>query len=119
MKTHHDANTAERTGAAVARGCRRLRQQERKLIAWFTSKGWNTRAVTLFVRAVELVTLGVLLYAAFWLALLLLFALAVAWTVLNTGWQDDKQPEIRDGHSGIGLYDKDDWRIDMGDPEKP
>ena len=32
---------------------------------------------------------------------------------------DEKQPELRDGHSGIGWYNKDDLRIDMGDPDDP
>ena len=53
-----------------------------------------------------------LLYTVSWLVLLLAFAAVAAWL-------DEKQPELRDGHSGVGLYDKDDWRIDMGDPDEP
>ena len=41
----------------------------------------------------------------------------------SNGWRADldeeKQPELRDGHSGAGVYDKDDWRIDLGDPDDP
>lgn len=119
MTAHYRASDAERAGAALGRACRKLRQQERRLIMWLASRGWSARAITFLVRALQLTVFGVLLFTAFWVALLLLFVLIAAWTVRNTDWDDDRQPELRDGHSGVGLYDKDDWRIDMGDPEQP
>jgi len=46
-------------------------------------------------------------------------ALLAAWLVRNADLDEEKQPELRDGHSGAGVYDKDDWRIDLGDPDDP
>jgi hypothetical protein len=54
---------------------------------------------------VKLVVFGVLLYSAFWLALLLAFALITAWLVRDADPDEEKQPELRDGHSSVGLYD--------------
>ena len=57
--------------------------------------------------------LGALLYSAFWLALLLAFAVTAAWLVQHDDPdQEEPQPEWREGPNGFGLYDKSDWRID-------
>lgn len=117
MKTHYHASDAERAGAVLGRASRKLCHQERRLTTWFTSRGWSARAVTFLVRAVELVALGALLYTAFWLALLLLFALIAAWTVSSSDCQDDDTAEWRNGVMGFGLYVRDGSRIDPHDVE--
>ncbi len=67
---------------------------------------------------IELGLFCVLLYAAFWVAVLLLFAVAVAWVGHSLLYlDDDNKQEWREGHSGFGLYDKTEWRHDMGDDE--
>jgi hypothetical protein len=68
---------------------------------------------------IKLAVLGMLLYTVSWLVMLLAFAMVAAWLARNADEDDEKQPELRGGHSGVGLYDKDDWRIDMGDPDEP
>ena len=50
---------------------------------------------------------------------MLVFGVAAAWLMQNADLDDEKQPELRDGHSGIGWYNKDDLRIDLGDPDDP
>jgi hypothetical protein len=110
---------AERAGSWLGRAWRGLAKQENRAIQWMVAKGLPAGGARLLFWSVKLVVFGVLLYAAFWLALLLVFALIAAWLVRNGDLDEEKQPELRDGHSGVGLYDKDDWRIDMGDPDDP
>ncbi|MBN0401372.1 DUF3742 family protein, partial [Pseudomonas aeruginosa] len=62
---------------------------------------------------VKLVALGVLLYTASWLALLLVAAVVAAWVARNAGLDDDPtEPEWRNGPAGFGLYTYDGFRID-------
>src|SRR3546814_20270951 len=60
----------------------------------------------------NLVALGVLLYAAFWLALLLVFAIAAAWAANNADGNDESETEWRNGPAGFGLYTSDGFRMD-------
>ena len=110
---------AERAGRWLGHAWRGLARQEARAIQWLAGKGLPAGVARLLLWIVKLVVFGVLLYAAFWLALLLAFALIAAWLVRNADLDEEKQPELRDGHSGIGWYNKDDLRIDMGDPDDP
>lgn len=109
----------ERTGRWLGRTWRGFVRQEDHAIQWLASKGLPTGVSRSLFWIVKLIVFGVLLYTAFWLALLLAFTLIAAWLVRNADLDEEKQPELRDGHSGVGVYDKDDWRIDMGDPNDP
>jgi hypothetical protein len=110
---------AERAGRWLGRAWRRFVRQEARAIRWLTDKGLPVGTVRVLLWIVKLAVLGVLLYATLWLVLLLALAVVTAWLLRNAGADEEKQPELRDGHSGIGVYDKDDWRIDMGDPDEP
>ncbi|WP_413731749.1 DUF3742 family protein [Sodalis sp. RH20] len=110
---------AERAGRWLGRAWRGLARWEARATQWLAGKGLPAGGARLLFWIVKLVVFGVLLYAAFWLALLLAFALIAAWLVRNADLDEEKQPELRDGHSGIGWYNKDDLRIDMGDPDDP
>jgi hypothetical protein len=68
---------------------------------------------------VKLAIFGVLLFTALWLALVLLLGVAAAWAVRNSDPDDENRLEWREGHSGFGLYDENEWRHDMGDPDEP
>lgn len=74
------------------------------------------RAVSLVVK---LAALAVLLYSAFWLALLLAFALAGAWLIRNDdgSYDEEQQTEWRHGPAGFGLYTSNDLRVDPHDPD--
>src|SRR3546814_17388549 len=75
---------------------------------------------TVLVWVVKLVALGLLFYAAFWLALVLLVGVAAAWTASNSTVDDDRwtQPdELRNGEAGFGLYSSSGPRIDPPDPK--
>src|SRR5690606_38525498 len=89
-----------------------------RVASWLVTRGVPAGAATVVLWIVKLAVLGMLLYTVSWLVLLLAFAVVTAWLVRNADEDDEKQPELRDGHSSVGLYDKDDWRIDMGDPDE-
>ncbi len=60
----------------------------------------------------KLAVLGLLLYVAFWLAMLLVFAVVAAWVARNLGPDETPEPEWRNGPAGFGLYTYDGYRID-------
>lgn len=115
MKATTRISTAERFGRAVSRGWRVYVGGERRMSNWLASKGMPVAGVTGLLWAVKLAVLGALLYFAFWLALLLIFLIAVAQGDWNTEL-DLPEPEWKDGPAGFGLYTYDGYRIDQHDP---
>lgn len=80
------------------------------------TRGVPASAATAVLWIVKLAVLGVLLYSAFWLALLLAFAGIAAWMVRNVDADessDDDEPQWRNGLDGYGLY-RGEVRIDGG-----
>lgn len=118
MKAAPTITKTERAGRWLGSVWRGVAHRETRAIHWLAAQGVPTRVGRLLFWGVKLVVFALLLYSMFWLTLILAFALISAWLVRNAD-QDEKPPELRDGHSGTGLYDKDDWRIDMGDPDDP
>lgn len=115
----HNGRWSHRLGRGAGRAWRGYLRREQRVAGWLVMRGVPAGAATAVLWIIKLAALGVLLYSAFWLGLLLAFAVVAAWLARNADEDDEKQPELRDGHSGVGLYDKDDWRIDMGDPDEP
>src|SRR3546814_16026823 len=70
---------AERVGRWLARGWRGYVRGERWLSGWLVAQGVSASVATILRWTFHLVALGVLLYAAFWLALLLVFEIGRAW----------------------------------------
>ncbi|HFO1314338.1 TPA: DUF3742 family protein [Pseudomonas aeruginosa] len=119
MKTAAQTTFAERLGRTLGRawrGCARLDQRAQ---GWLLARGWAPGIAKAALLAVKLAAIGVLLYTAFWLALLLAFALVGAWVVRNddASYDEEHKPEWRYGPAGYGLYTHDDYRIDPHDPE--
>lgn len=121
MKTAAQTTFAERLGRTLGqawRGCARL---DRRVRGWLLARGWAPGAAKTALLVVKLAVIGVLLYTAFWLALLLAVLIATAWSMrCSPDWSavNEEQLEWREGHGGFGLYDKNEWRHDMGDPDK-
>lgn len=110
---------AHRLGRAAGRSARWLQRCERQAISWLVAKGLPATVAAALLWIVKLAVLAGLLYVAFWLALLLVFAVVAAWAARNADWDDDeKQPEWREGYDGYGLYDNSGWRIDLADPDE-
>lgn len=110
---------SHRLGRGAGRAWRGYLRREQRVAGWLVRRGVPAGAATTALWIVKPAVLGMLLYTVSWLVLLLAFAVVAAWLERNADEDDEKQPELRDGHSGVGLYDKDDWRIDMGDPDEP
>lgn len=80
MNTTTRISKVERVGRWLARGWRGYVRGERWLSGWLVAQGVSASVATILQWTINLVALGVLLYAAFWLALLLVFAVVAAWT---------------------------------------
>lgn len=117
MNTKTHRSNAERLGRWLGRTWRAYGSRERQAAGWLVARGMPAGAATALLWAVKLAILGVLLYAAFWLALLLVFGIVAAWFARNADWDDEEedQPQWRVGAAGYGLY-RGDIRIDIGDP---
>ncbi len=117
MKTAAQTTLPVRLGRALGRtwrGCARL---DRRAQGWLRAQGLAPGAARVASFIVKLAVIGVLLYAAVWLALLLLFAVAAAWTARNSEWDEEQETEWKTGAAGFGLY-RGDVRIDIGDPNE-
>ncbi|MGK8792234.1 DUF3742 family protein [Pseudomonas aeruginosa] len=119
MKTAAQTTFAERLGRTLGRAWRGCARLDRRAQGWLLAQGWAPGIAKAALLAVKLAAIGVLLYTAFWLALLLAFALVGAWVVRNDdgSYDEEHKPEWRYGPAGYGLYTHDDHRIDPHDPE--
>lgn len=102
---------AERFGRWLGRAWRGYVGRERQVAGWLVTSGVSAGGVTALLWIIKLVVFGGLLYVAFWLALLLVFAIVVAWAARNADWEVP-QPEWKNGPAGFGLYTHDGYRID-------
>lgn len=113
MNTTSRTSTAERLGRALGRGWRAYVRGEWLASHWLVSKGLPMAGATALLWVVKLVVLGLLFYAAFWLALLMVFVMVVAWIAHNSDLGDElPEPQWRNGPAGFGLYTYDGFRVD-------
>lgn len=119
MSTKTQRSTAERLGRWLGGVWRGYGRGERQAWLWLTAQGMPAGGATGLLWVVKLGVLGILFYAAFWLTLLLVLAIVGAWAARNADWNDKPDLEWREGHGGFGLYDKNEWRHDPGDPDEP
>ena len=109
----HNGRWSHRLGRGAGRAWRGYLRREQRVAGWLVTREVPAGAATAVLWIVKLAVLGALLYSAFWLALLLAFAVTAAWLVQHDDSdQEEPQPEWREGPNGFGLYDKSDWRID-------
>ena len=119
MKAMLQTTNSERTGRWLGRAWRGFVRQEARAVQWLTSKRLPAGVGRLLFWIVKLAVFGLVLYAALWLALLLTLAVLAAWLAQKSDRDNEDEPRCREGHSGFGLYDKNEWRHDMGSPHKP
>lgn len=111
---------AERFGRWLGRVWRGYACREWQFRNWLVTCGVPGATVLLWI--VKLVLLGVLLYVAFWLVLLLVFMLLVVRGFANNDGADihlESKDEWRHGEAGYGLYSSSGQRIDLHDPNNP
>lgn len=81
MATHaHNKGWAWRLGIGMGRAWSGYARFEKKAACWLVAQGAPVAAASALLWLVKIAVLGVLFYVAFWLALLVLFAVAVAWS---------------------------------------
>jgi len=121
MSTPAQTTFGERLGLMLGRAWRGCARLDRRAQDWLLTRGWSPGVAKSVLPVVKLAVVGVLLYTVFWLALLLAGLVAAAWSMRGSpDWSaaNQEQPDWREGHDGFGLYDKNEWRRDMGDPDK-
>lgn len=129
-RTSAKTTRAERFGRWLGNGWRSMKQKERAAVGRMTRKGVPGWLAAMTPWAVKLAVLGIAFYLAAWLVILVALAVLVVRLLENNepdfdglikAVEESNPPEeLREGPSGFGLYDKDDWRVDMGDPyEEP
>ncbi|GHU08992.1 hypothetical protein FACS1894158_18500 [Betaproteobacteria bacterium] len=116
MKSTAQTPFAERAGRTLGRmwrGC------ERRAAGAMAAHGLPRHVVTVLLWIIKLALLGTLLYVAFWVGLLLLFAVTGAWLLRNDdgSYDEEHRPKWEYGLAGYGLYSHDGQRIDPHDPD--
>ena len=112
----HNGRWSHRLGRGAGRAWRGYLRHERSVVGWLVARGVPAGAATAVLWLFKLAVLGLLLYTASWLALLLAFVLIAAWMVRNVDADessDDDEPQWRNGLDGYGLY-RGEVRIDGG-----
>lgn len=107
MKTAAQPTFAERFGRILGRAWRGCAHLDRRAQGWLRARGWAPGAAKATLLVVKLVALGLLLYAAFWLALLVAFAVAAAWAARGCANDEYEEWEIGDqaDHKRSVFYD--------------
>ncbi|HBN9632364.1 TPA: DUF3742 family protein [Pseudomonas aeruginosa] len=90
MNTKARISNAERFGRRIGGMWRGFVRRERQVAGWLVAHGLSAGAATALLWGVKLAVLGVLLYVAFWLALLFGFATAAAWMARESD-QDESE----------------------------
>ncbi|MCC4586537.1 DUF3742 family protein [Xanthomonas sp. NCPPB 1067] len=116
MATSYSKPTlSRRAGRAARRVWRWLVQRDSQFNEWVAAFVPSRETALLVSWCVKFVILGLAIYVAFGVALLIATSLALIWVVSKSELETPSKPEWRDGHSGYGFYDKNEWRHDMGD----
>jgi hypothetical protein len=104
-------------GRTLGRMWKAALRLERKANGYLVAQGMNASLARSMLWAARLALLALLLYGAFWAALLLGFAFFGVWVARNADI-NQPQPEWQDGMLGFGLYHPDGSRIDIPDPDE-
>jgi hypothetical protein len=94
---------------------------DRKVQRRLVTQGWPPGTASAALLVIKLVVFGVLAYVALWPTVSFALLMLIAWNMGGSAMWDTEgkdEPEWRDGHGGFGLYDKNEWRHDMGNPDE-
>jgi hypothetical protein len=97
---------AERVGRTLGRLWWRLMRLDRRADGWLVAQGLAPGVAKAVMVASKLAALCLLLYAAFWLAVLLMFAVAAAWVARQENIDGDsdflgREAEEKDHREGL------------------
>lgn len=118
MKANFQISKAEYAGRWLYNVWSKLLRRNAHVTRRLVTRGFSPTVAKVMPTVAACTVLLVFLYAAFWLALVLAVLIIVV-SLARDGQLDegDKPPELRDGLLGFGLYDKDGFRVDPGDPK--
>ena len=85
----HNGRWSHRLGRGAGRAWRGYLRREQRVAGWLVTRGVPAGAATVVLWIIKLAVLGVLLYSAFWLALLLVCVVAVGWAA-NQSHSDEE-----------------------------
>ncbi|ATS87140.1 DUF3742 family protein [Xanthomonas citri] len=123
MKTKPQSSNPEKLGRWLGKAWRSYVQVERRLTILLSSKGVPLGLAAVLFWFVKAAAVAVLLYTAFWLTLLLAFAVLLARGLAGRAYgpDDSLEPreEMRHGEAGFGLYSSEGHRLDPHDPNSP
>ena len=107
MKSAAQTTFAERVGRALGRVWRSCARLDREANGWLLAQGLAPGVAKAALLVAKLVAFGLLLYAAFWLALLVAFAGAAAWAARRSAYGEHEEWEIVDyaDHKRSVFYD--------------
>ncbi|MFN3985897.1 MAG: DUF3742 family protein [Rhodocyclaceae bacterium] len=91
MNTKARLGNAERLGRWLGGLWRGFMRRERGVVGWLVASGMPAGGTTALLWIVKLSVLGLLLYVAFWLAMLLVIAVATAWLASRSDDDDLEQ----------------------------
>lgn len=112
--TTRNGRWPHRLGRAAGHAWRGYLRGEQCAVGWLLQRGVPRHVARVLPWIFKVAVFAVLLYAAFWPALLLAFLVAVAHGDWNAE-PETPEPEWRDGPVGFGLYTYDGHRIDPHD----
>lgn len=92
MSTTTRISTAERLGGSIGRGWRAYARSERRVSIWLASKGMPLAGVAVLLWVVKLAVLGLLLYVAFWFALVVLALVVAGWAAVANTPDEEEWP---------------------------
>lgn len=106
----HNEHWSHRLGRRTGHAWRGYLRREQRAVGWLVAWGVPAGGATALLWIVKLLVLGVLLYAAFWFALALAFALLIALGWSQSAQDDDhweQKDELRHGEAGYcsGMVD--------------
>lgn len=90
MNTKARISNAERFGRRIGLMWRGFVCRERQVAGWLVARSLSVGTATALLWGVKLAVMGVLMYVAFWLALLFGFAIAAVW-MIRAPDQDDPE----------------------------
>ncbi|OJW95829.1 DUF3742 family protein [Ralstonia mannitolilytica] len=107
MKTAAQTTFAERLGRTLGRAWRGCARLDRRAQGWLRGQGLAPDLVQAASLVVKLAALGVLLYSAFWLALLIVGLVVVSWMAKQDHDEEDSDflgRKAEEGDHRQGLF---------------
>lgn len=107
MKTTAHTTVAERIGRGLGHAWLAIRRQETRVVQWMVGKGLTGSTARMLLWGAKLILFGALLYAAFWLAVVLILIVTAAFLAshVDVGQLQDQPFTGESDHKKNLFYD--------------